>query len=136
MNKVFLLPVRRPFIADSGKQGKHTTEGAGGSVCVYAKPIRMRCKRKAAEAASPIWKIFLLGCCLLGSRLLLFFFRGEVELGGYHDYAAALGSGFGICPFFRLEVALHRNQVPLLQYIEGIEGFVLRQASTPMKEET
>lgn len=93
-------------------------------------------KEKRPKPLHLFGRFFLLGCCLLGSRLLLFFFRGEVELGGYHDYAAALGSGFGICPFFRLEVALHRNQVPLLQYIEGIEGFVLRQASTPMKEET
>lgn len=136
MNKVFLLPVRRPFIADSGKQGKHTTEGAGGSVCVYAKPIRMRCKKKSGRSRFTYLEDFsswLLPAWEQASPLL---FRGEVELGGYHDYAAALGSGFGICPFFRLEVALHRNQVPLLQYIEGIEGFVLRQASTPMKEET
>ena len=30
MNKVFLLPASRPFIADSGKQGKYTAKGAGG----------------------------------------------------------------------------------------------------------
>ena len=59
-------------------------------------------KEKRPKPLHLFGRFFLLGCCLLGSRLLLFFFRGEVELGGYHDYAAALGSGFGICPFFRL----------------------------------
>ena len=58
MNQVFFLPIRRPFIADSCKQGKHTAEGRVGPSACTQDYSGCGAKRKAAEAASPIGKIF------------------------------------------------------------------------------
>ncbi|MDB1053371.1 hypothetical protein PL679_18960, partial [Phocaeicola vulgatus] len=68
MNKVFLLPASRPFIADSGKQGKYTAKGAGGKNCVNAKPLRMRCKKKSGRSRfTYLEDFFFLGAACLGA---------------------------------------------------------------------
>ena len=64
----FLLPASRPFTADSGKQEKYTAEGAGGSVCVYARPLRMRCEKKSGRSRfTYLEDFFFLGAACLGA---------------------------------------------------------------------
>ncbi|WP_418207760.1 hypothetical protein, partial [Bacteroides sp.] len=68
MNKVFLLPASRPFIVDSGKQGKYTAKGAGGTICVYARLFRMRCKKKSGRSRfTYLEDFFFLGAACLGA---------------------------------------------------------------------
>ena len=58
MNQVFLLPASRPFIVEAASKGNIPLKGRVGPSACTQDHSGCGAKRKAAEAASPIGKIF------------------------------------------------------------------------------